>query len=276
MVSSLVTLASFLAATAMALPGAVNPPTTRATSVEPLTWDALDAQRQNDPSTFQSYQTGGLVRATLNNETSALAKRCAASATFTWGDIDNGGPGVIIGNAGTDYRFFYFYENSCDSVPYKYTELAPGEFAYFSFPALWAGRLTRGVNQFNLDGQPQLLATWFEFSFDVNNWIWGDISLIRGCDGPAVLYSTDGSGAWKGWNSDIISNAPSGALAYKADGALVIENTENLDGSINTIPRDWELSQVGSDYVYVDDYHGNPVITSTNGRFGIGLPDGRP
>jgi hypothetical protein len=56
----------------------------------------------------------------------------------------------------------------------------------------------------------------------------------------------------------------------------VLKYTENGDGSINTIPRDWELQKVGAEYVYVDDYHGNPVIASNNGRFGTYWPAGRP
>jgi hypothetical protein len=65
----------------------------------------------------------------------------------------------------------------------------------------------------------------------------------------------------------VLDGAPAGAYATKNDGQVVIMNTENWDGSINTIPRDWEIQKLGTDLAYVDDYHGNPVITSTNGRF---------
>ena len=62
----------------------------------------------------------------------------------------------------------------------------------------------------------------------------------------------------------------------KNDGQWVLKATENFDGSINTAPRDWELQQVGAEYVYVDDYHGNPVILGTNRRFATYWPSGRP
>ena len=41
---------------------------------------------------------------------------------------------------------FYAYENSCDSVPYKYTWIAPGATTFLSFPAGFAGRITRGID----------------------------------------------------------------------------------------------------------------------------------
>ncbi|KAH8651055.1 hypothetical protein BX600DRAFT_553974 [Xylariales sp. PMI_506] len=277
MVSSLITLTSLLAATAMALPGPNGALPKRNVTADTLTWDTLQQAMAVDPSTFQSYKVGGLVREPRHtNETSALTKRaCATTPAYSWGDTDEGGPGILIGNAGTDYRWFYFYENGCNTVAYQYTLVPPGYFVYYALPSLFAGRITRGTNEYDLYGQADP-ATWFEFSLDENNWIWGDISLIRGCDGPAVLYATDGSGSWKGWNSDIISDAPAGATTYKADGSLVIQATEGENAVINTIPDEWDLAQVGPDYVYCDDSHGAPVIASTNGRFGVGFPDGNP
>lgn len=61
----------------------------------------------------------------------------------------------------------------------------------------------------------------------------------------------------------------------KNDGQWVLKATENSDGSLNTAPRDWEMSEIGEEYVYVDDYHGNPVISSSDGRFGTYWPSGR-
>jgi hypothetical protein len=111
-----------------------------------------------------------------------------------------------------------------DSVPYKYTELAPNESAYISLPVSFQGRVTRGVNAYNLDGQPQMLATWLEVSFDANGWIWGDVSLIRGCDGGVILGSTDGSNAWKGFNTvssfRVIDPSPTSALRIEESSAL--------------------------------------------------------
>lgn len=194
----------------------------------------------------------------------------------TWGDYDNGGKGVLITNADNDWRGFYFYYNSCDSVPYKYVWINAGETQFVSLPADFQGRVTRGVDAYNLNGSPQTLASWFEISYDNQGWGWADLSLIRGCDGGVLLWSIDGSSAWKGFTQWILDGAPTGAYDMKNDGQWVLKYTENADGSINTIPRDWYISKVGVDYAYVDDYHGNPVISSTNGRFGTYWPAGRP
>lgn len=89
------------------------------------------------------------------------------------------------------------------------------------------------------------------------------------------MWATDGSGAWKGFTQWILDGAPWGAYDTKPSGAVVLAATEDWNGSINTIPRNWEAQMVGAQYVYVDDAHGNPVITSTNGRFGTYWPQGR-
>ena len=115
-----------------------------------------------------------------------------------------------------------------------------------------------------------------EFSFDAQGWAWGDVSLIRGCDGATLMWSEDGSGAWKGWDWWILDGAPNEAYANKRNGQRVLKWTENNDLSINTAVRDWYMANVGADRVYVDDDHGNPVIASTNGRFGTHWGPGRP
>jgi hypothetical protein len=42
----------------------------------------------------------------------------------------------------------------------------------------------------------------------------------------------------------------------------------------NYIAENLEIQQVGVEYVFVDDSHGSPVITSGNGRFGTWWPAG--
>lgn len=225
-------------------------------------------------SEFKSYKSGNLHRGTSHAKTKRWT--CSTSPIFTWGEHDDGGKGVLITNADGDWRGFYFYYNNCDSVPYKYVWINAGETQFVSLPADFQGRVVRGVDSTMLNGSPQLLATWFELSFDAAGWAWGDVSLIRGCDGGSLMWSTDGSGAWKGFTQWILDGAPEGSYDMKNDGQWVLKYTENVDGSINTAPRDWELEKVGAEYVYVDDYHGNPVIASTNGRFGTYWPAGRP
>lgn len=129
--------------------------------------------------------------------------------------------------------------------------------------------------QWNLGGVPRPLGTWFEFALDNNSWIWGDVSLIRGCDGAVLMWALDNSGAWKGFTQWILDGAPPNAYETKPSGAAVLGATEAWDGSTNVVPMAWEVQRVGADYAYVDDSHGNPVITSTNGRFATYWPAGR-
>ena len=221
-----------------------------------------------DPSSFTSYKVGGLLRHASPENDNQLARRdCATSAILTWGDDDTGGEGILITNGGTEYYGFYVYANSCDSVPYKYIWIAGGATEFISLYAGFQGRITRGTDAMNLAGVPQLLGTWFEFSWDGAGVIWGDVSLIRGCDGGVLMWSTDGSGAWKGFTQDILANAPVGAWAVKPDGTWVLAPTEGPTADIITL--NYELSAVGAEYVFVDDSHGSPVISSNNGRFGV-------
>lgn len=81
---------------------------TRDTNVTTPDIDAIMAVPTTD---FTSYTIGGLVRAPLADE-SALRKRCTTSPILTWGDEDNGGLGVTVTNADSDWRGFYIYENS--------------------------------------------------------------------------------------------------------------------------------------------------------------------
>jgi hypothetical protein len=118
----------------------------------------------------------------------------------------------------------------------------------------------------NLAGVPQLLGTWFKFNWRPDGSIWGDVSLIRGCDQGVLIWSTDGSGAWKGFTQDILANAPVGAWAEKPDGTWVLAPTEGPTADVITL--NYELSAVGAQYAYIDDSHGSPVITSSNGVFG--------
>ncbi|KUI74064.1 hypothetical protein VM1G_09708 [Cytospora mali] len=234
-------------------------------------------------ATFKSYSKGGLVRdGTIIAEgevhpKTAMNERwtCSTSPSFTWGDKDDGGLGMTITNADAAWRAFYIYYNTCDYVPYKYVWISPGGTVFVSLPAMFQGRITRGTDEWNLGGVPRPLGTWLEFALDNNSWIWGDVSLIRGCDGGVLVWSLDDSGSWKGFTQDILEDAPSSVYDVKPSGELVIAATENWDGTTNWPPMMWDFEQVGPELVYVDDAHGNPVIVSKDGRFGTYWPAGR-
>ncbi|KAK3361772.1 hypothetical protein B0T24DRAFT_538399 [Lasiosphaeria ovina] len=199
---------------------------------------------------------------------------CSGSSTYTEGDSDQG-KGVWIKNSDSQRRGFYAYHNSCDAVPFKHIWINGGDTRFISFPDRWEGRITRGDDGSNLNGQPQLLATWLEFSLDQNGWIWGDVSLIRGTDGAVRMWTSDGSNQERGFSQNVIDSAPGNVIAYKPNGARVIMNTEGPGGAI-TPARDYLLNVVGAGNAYIDDAHGNPVITSTNGRFSTEWYAGHP
>ncbi|KUJ20155.1 uncharacterized protein LY89DRAFT_666975 [Mollisia scopiformis] len=270
--SILYTIAGLLAA-ATALPTA---PTASSTA-QPN----LSAIKSVKNSTFHTYKQGGLVRAPLISgglkTRSSLAARtsCATSSQFTWGDNDHGGPGLVITNGGNAWDGYYMYENSCDSVPFKYFWLAPGSTQFISLPAGFQGRVSRGTDAMNLAGQPQLLGTWLELSFDPYNVneLWGDISLIRGCDGGMLMWALDGSGSWKGFTQDVLANAPVGAWAEKPDGTWVLAPGEGPTTDAET--TQYLLGAVGADNAFLNDAYGDPVISSQNRRYGVWMDGGR-
>ncbi|CAN8105916.1 unnamed protein product [Discula destructiva] len=236
-------------------------------------------------SSFPSYAQGNLVRGIADKFNrgflpAAFPSRsqwnCTTSPSYSKGDDDGGGLGVFITNADVFNRqAFFVYHNLCDYVPFKYLWVDAGATAFLSIPVGFQGRIVRGNEQWNLGGIPRPLGTWFEFSLDNNSWIWGDVSLIRGCDGSVLMWALDSSGAWKGFTQWILDGAPFKAYDKKPSGQWVLKATEGWNGSTDPIPRDWELKMVGAEYVYVDDGHGSPVIASTNGRFATYWSPGR-
>jgi hypothetical protein len=118
----------------LGLMGAVTalPPSGAVAPAVPSVPDHIAAIMAVDPSTFETYQTGGLIRgnttaadlddSTLNKRACQFGVRaaggcCASSPQYTTGDPDGGGWGVTIENGNPNgWEGFYFYENSCDYV----------------------------------------------------------------------------------------------------------------------------------------------------------------
>lgn len=224
--------------------------------------------RQIETSTNGTYHTGDLQRWS-GPSSNTVTKR--DSPIFTYGDEDDGGLGVTITNAGSDWAGFYMYANSEDTSPYKYTWIENGNTVFISVPADFQGRITRGTDELNLAGSAQLLGTWFEFSIDPGTTtMWADVSLIKGCDGAVTIANTDGQGLSLGFTQDIVSDGPAGAYQQRPDGNWVLGFTE-ADGDVaaNTIALDWEVQNNLQGLAYVDDTHGSPVINSLNGRFDV-------
>ncbi|KAI0153644.1 hypothetical protein BJ166DRAFT_500587 [Pestalotiopsis sp. NC0098] len=210
----------------------------------------------------------------------AAGSSCPSTAVLSNGDHDDGKSiGLVLHNPDTQDRMFFIYKNNCDCVPVKYLTIPAGGKKFVAFPADFQGRLQRGTTH-NLDGKTHRLGTWMEFSWDKNGWGWADVSLIKGCDGAVSVKAIDGIGASQGFTDDVdvLVGAPTGAYKKKAGGgAKVIMETENVSDykEIYTTPRNWLAGKLGWDKAYIDDYHGNPDICSTNGRFDITFYPGR-
>ncbi|KAI6081174.1 hypothetical protein F4821DRAFT_249938 [Hypoxylon rubiginosum] len=160
----------------------------------------------------------------------------------------------------------------------KYVTLSAGQSAFISLPDGFQGRIVRGTTDVNLDGQPHTLGTWLEIGFDSNGSGKGyaDVSLIRGCDGAVSVSALDGTGAATGFSQNVLSGAPADALDAKDSGAKVIKATEGLLSAIVNVSRDYLANLLGYDKAYIDDYHGNPVISSSNQRFSATFYAGKP
>lgn len=271
-------LALLGAVSAMPSPSASGPPAGSNKAPAGLPFPDVAAVQSVPQSSFTSYETGGLHRKPANTtEASHHSKRwdCSRQPILTWGDADNGGKGVAITNDGNDWRGFYIYHNSCDSVPWKYIWIEKGKTQWVSFPDNFEGRIQRGVDQYMLNGSPQPLGSWMELSWDQYGTGWADVSLIRGCDGGVLVWDPSDGNKWKGFTQWILDGAPNGSYDMKNDGQWVIKATEGANAVVNTIPRDWDMQKVGADYVYVDDDHAKPVISSGNGRWATFWPEGR-
>ncbi|KAI1771191.1 hypothetical protein F4818DRAFT_430393 [Hypoxylon cercidicola] len=191
---------------------------------------------------------------------------------------DTNGRGVQVKNADSQARSFFVYANSCDNMPLKYVTIGGGQSAFVPLPQAFQGRIVRGTTQVNLDGKPHLLGTWLEIGLDGNGDGKGyaDVSLIRGCDGAVSVAAMDGTGAATGFDSSILDDAPSDALEAKNSGTKVIKATEGLWSAIVETSRNYLASKLGYGKAYIDDYHGNPVICSSNERFSATFYQGRP
>ncbi|KAK6838105.1 hypothetical protein PG987_006386 [Apiospora arundinis] len=164
---------------------------------------------------------------------------------------------------------YFLYENDHDFVPYLYTVIPPGGAVFVVPCSTFEGRVVRG-DVTNFDGETHLLGTWAELNWNANGTAWGDVSLLQGNDGPVILEAMDGGSSnnikWKGFNVDVLSNAPAGAWAQKATGSWCLDKITSVGG--NSVARAWETQHLDPNSVYLND-DTNPVINSNNGRFSV-------
>ncbi|KAK8104976.1 uncharacterized protein PG998_004369 [Apiospora kogelbergensis] len=212
--------------------------------------------------------------------------QCKAHKTrVTKGDADKGF-GVSVKNDDSKTRSFFVYSNGCERTPYtQLADVGPGKTAFVALPAKFQGRLQRGtaaVHMNKKEGVDTTLGTWLELGYDASGVSYGDVSLIRGCDGGVTLHNTDGTKKTMGFSANCVEGAPKAALGKKLDGGAAVLATEGFkkpgepnpdQPKIIAAPRDWLLKKLtdksgkAETKAYIDDYHGNPVIADAKGRW---------
>ncbi|OIW34232.1 hypothetical protein CONLIGDRAFT_650810 [Coniochaeta ligniaria NRRL 30616] len=192
------------------------------------------------------------------------------ATVFTYGDVDDGGPGFVLRDSDVNVQqphYYFLYENSRDTHPWKYALLNPGTEVFISLCPTFAGRLVRGNPTFNLDGKVHNLGTWVELSLEgppsANGW--ADVSLLEGCDGAATIAAMDNSGVSTGFAGDLITGAPVAVLRSKDDRSPAIAKTVGEGASDAAMDYELSLLDPMKNASIVDQY--KPAIKSQTGRF---------
>ncbi|KAI1100319.1 hypothetical protein F4804DRAFT_49887 [Jackrogersella minutella] len=192
-------------------------------------------------------------------------------------DTDTGDAGIQLTNGDNSTQSFFVYDNGCDSIPSKYVSVGAGATQFVGLPKLFQGRIVRGTEAVNLNGSPHLLGTWLEVGLDASGMGWADVSLIRGCDGAVSIAATDGTNASTGFDdSSVLADAPASVLQAKDSGNKAIMATEDATVTVLSTVANYLSGKLGYTVAYIDDYHGNPVIASSNSRFAVTFYHGAP
>jgi len=177
------------------------------------------------------------------------------------------GPGIILTNKSKKACEYFFYDNYWNGNgtaganfdhPLKSVHLVAGASEFVPLPAAFKGRVQRGN---------QLPATWGEFQLDASDdhGAHGDISLEQGCDGAAVVKSTDGSNRSNGFTNNVLDGAPVAAVRNKPDGEKALASTAgNWLGGPNQAAIKWLEEKVGQNKAYIVGGTGVPDVASKN------------
>ncbi|KAI0893683.1 hypothetical protein F4806DRAFT_146758 [Annulohypoxylon nitens] len=202
---------------------------------------------------------------------------CSTSATDVSTESDSGSAGLNITNADSETRTYFVYENGCDTMPSNYITIDAGSSAFLNLPSGFQGRIVRGTTEVNLDGAAHTLGTWVEIGLDASGVGWADVSLIRGMDGAVLIAATDGTGASTGFSENsVLDDATDAILEAKDSGAMAIKATEDWQAALLSEVVTYLSTKLGFTAAYIDDYHGNPVISDKKGRFDVTFYEGRP
>lgn len=183
------------------------------------------------------------------------------------------GPGVVLTNKSGKQCSYNFYNNTANGDGWASPEfnnttasvtLEPGETRFVALDLSFKGRVQRGGLQ---------PATWVEFQLRADDGVaWGNVSLIMGCDGAAVISATDGKGVSAGFSHDVVSGAPDAAKVTRADGVVVLDTTQGYwAGGPNKAASDHEMAVVGQQNAYVLGGSGTTVVRSENNRFAVDM-----
>ncbi|KAK4186313.1 hypothetical protein QBC35DRAFT_554401 [Podospora australis] len=168
-------------------------------------------------------------------------------------------------------HYFFLYETGRET-PWKYTELEPGNEIFISVCSTFAGHVVRGNPTENLDGKVRHnLGTVVELAWERQangtNRSWGYISLLEGCDGGAVLTSTDGSGVTTGFSKNILVGAPFKALSNKTDGSVVLDRTVEPGANVAALKYELCLLDPLREAFIIQTFR--PVVVTENGRWDL-------
>ena len=177
------------------------------------------------------------------------------------------GPGIILTNKSVHECEYFFYNNYWNGNgtaganfdhPLKSVKLEAKKTTFVSLPESFKGRVQRGT---------MIPATWVEFQLSASSdgAAYGDVSLEQGCDGAAMISSTDGSKRSNGFTEDILHDAPAAALGKRADGAKVLASTMgNWMAGPNHATIDYERRVVGQKKAYITGGTDTDIVASRN------------
>ncbi|KAI3317046.1 hypothetical protein HD806DRAFT_551218 [Xylariaceae sp. AK1471] len=183
----------------------------------------------------------------------------------TTGDPEQGHGFWITNHDDDPTGHFFLYENSRDWHPWKYLTVPKDGRAFVSVCPTWQGRVVRGVPSVNTDNKVHSLGTWFQSAVSIDDGrLWAGISFLEGCDGGGSVSTTDGSNVTHGCVEDLLTGAPSSALATKDTGTKALGKLVGL--APNGPARDWELSKCSPDSVWIDNSNNRPIVVSADGK----------
>ncbi|KAI9860639.1 MAG: hypothetical protein M1813_006064 [Trichoglossum hirsutum] len=183
------------------------------------------------------------------------------------------GPGILLNNKGTDTTEYCFFNNYWNGVgtaganfdhPDTCVTLNAGASQFVPLDPSFKGRVQRTRS---------IPSTWVEFQLAASDdgKAHGDVSIEQGCDGAAIIESTDGTNRSGGFTIDIVSGAPDAATMVRpVDNKRVLSSTMgNWFGPANTAASNWAASKIDASKTYIVGGTGVEDVASANRAFAV-------